>query len=79
MTAHHATDQAETVLLHIIRGSGLEGAAGMASIETWSTDTVAPGLTVVRPFLLEDRAELRSLVEAYNLAFLTDPTNAERD
>ena len=79
MTAHHADDQAETVLLHLIRGSGLEGVAGMAAVDRWSAGSPAPGLTVIRPFLLETRAELRQLVKDRGLPFVVDPTNEDRD
>jgi tRNA(Ile)-lysidine synthase len=79
MTAHHAGDQAETVLLHLIRGSGLEGLGGMAPVEKWIENAIAPGLTVIRPFLLENRADMLDLVSSRGLSVLTDPTNFERD
>jgi tRNA(Ile)-lysidine synthase len=79
MTAHHAGDQAETVLLHVIRGSGLEGVAGMAPIERLPTIDAAVHPVVVRPFLREARASLLELVGASGLPYLIDPTNADRD
>ena len=56
-TAHHADDQAETVLMHILRGSGLQGLRGMAF------RAPVPGhtdLTLVRPLLAVTRAEIEA-------------------
>jgi tRNA(Ile)-lysidine synthase len=77
MTAHHAGDQAETVLLHLIRGSGLEGVAGMAPFEAWADTNARDHLVVARPFLRESRASLLDLVEASGIPYLIDPTNAD--
>ena len=52
--AHHMDDQAETLLLHLVRGCGLTGLAGMAA------DSVnADGLRILRPLLGFTRQELR--------------------
>lgn len=64
VTAHHADDQAETVLMRVQRGSGWRGAAGMA-VQTYGP--VWPelaGVTLVRPALSIDRIELHSLLSA---------------
>ncbi len=67
LTAHHADDQAETVLLRLAHGSGLAGLAGMA---------VRHG-SVLRPFLSLSRRELRAAVAASGLSPLEDPTNRD--
>ena len=64
MTGHTADDQAETVLLNVLRGSGLDGVAAMA-----------PG--VRRPILALRRAETRALCEAVGLVPFDDPSNTD--
>lgn len=64
--AHHLDDQAETVLLHLIRGSGLTGLAGMRP----RTGEIA------RPLLAVRRAEIEAYAANNGLAFCTDATNA---
>ncbi len=54
-TAHHADDQAETVLLRLIRGTGLHGLRGM---QARSPMTGAPHITLLRPLLRITRAEI---------------------
>ena len=55
LTAHHADDQAETVLLRLLRGTGLAGLAGMRRI---APVPYHPNLTLIRPLLGITRAEI---------------------
>lgn len=75
LLAHHLRDQAETVLLRLLRGTGLQGMAAMAS--TLSRD----GLTYLRPWLGHDRAEIlraaEGFAEVYGWQPVHDPTNAD--
>jgi tRNA(Ile)-lysidine synthase len=64
--AHHADDQAETVLFRILRGAGAKGAAGMAE---WAPP-------YLRPLLGVRREQLAALAEEKSWPFVTDPTNA---
>lgn len=68
ITAHTASDQAETVLHNIVRGCGLSGLGGMAAS--------ADGL--VRPLLSCTRAEIEQYCAEHAVAFVTDSTNADR-
>ncbi len=68
-TAHHRDDQAETLLLRAVRGTGL---AGLASIRP-SLD----GGRVLRPVLALPRAELRRYLAERGLAFREDASNRE--
>ena len=77
MTGHHARDQAETVLLHLVRGQGMEGAAGMSPRETVEFDTFS--LDLARPLLGEDPDLLSSLVADFHLATVDDPTHRNVD
>lgn len=67
-TAHHADDQAETLVMRLLRGSGL---AGLSAIRA-----ARPG--VVRPLLGWRRAELAAIVRAAGLAPVADPSNQDR-
>lgn len=69
LTAHHQDDQAETLLLALMRGSGLKGLAGMPAV----TNLAAGHL--VRPLLGFRRAELRDYAESVGLDWIEDPGN----
>jgi tRNA(Ile)-lysidine synthase len=72
-TAHHAEDQAETLLMRLARGSGVRGLAGMRP------RSVSPGahIRLVRPLLGWRRAELEQICAAAGLAPLADPSNQD--
>lgn len=67
LTAHHADDQAETMLFNLIRGSGVRGLAGMP---------VSQGRTL-RIFLKTPRAELAAYAAAHGITYVEDSTNAD--
>ena len=67
LTGHTADDQAETILLNLMRGSGIDGLAGMRPTQT------GPG--PVRPLLGLRRRETVALCRALELAPLADPSN----
>lgn len=69
-TAHHADDQAETILMRLARGAGI---AGLASIRP--KRDLGSGICLVRPLLGWSRSELRAIVEAAGLEPVDDPTN----
>lgn len=74
--AHTLDDQAETFLLRLARGSGLDGLAAMRMVArlpsaNWS------GITLVRPLLGERRARLRDFLEARCEKWVEDPLNCD--
>lgn len=71
-TAHHADDQAETLMMRLARGAGLGGLAGVRAARPLS-----PGVTLLRPLLDARRAELAAIVEATGLVPLDDPSNRD--
>lgn len=74
-TAHHADDQAETMLMRLGRGSGVRGLAGIAR-ESYPFDC---GLALVRPLLAWRKAELAGVVAAAGLTPVNDPSNENSD
>jgi tRNA(Ile)-lysidine synthase len=71
LTAHHADDQAETLLMRLNRASGL---AGLSAIRAARREG---GALLLRPLLAWRRAELRALVEAAGARFVDDPSNRD--
>jgi tRNA(Ile)-lysidine synthase len=71
--AHTEDDQAETVLLHLLRGSGLEGLAGMAAETALMID--GQRLLVIRPLLSVARAEVEAYCRAQRLPVAHDASN----
>ncbi|VXC70262.1 tRNA lysidine(34) synthetase TilS [Sphingomonas sp. 8AM] len=69
LTAHHADDQAETLLMRLQRASGLSGLAGIRAVR-FDADGV-----VLRPLLDWRRAELRALASESATPFVDDPSN----
>jgi tRNA(Ile)-lysidine synthase len=68
---HTADDQAETVLLRLARGSGVDGLSAMAE------DTRRAGMRWLRPLLSERRETLRDWLTARGVAWSDDPSNAD--
>lgn len=71
VTGHTSDDQAETVLMHAMRGAGLHGLGGMRS------QAAMDGLTIARPMLCVSREETRAYCAALGLVFLDDETNTD--
>jgi tRNA(Ile)-lysidine synthase len=72
-TAHHADDQAETLLMRLNRGSGLAGLTGVREARYMPGSDVA----LIRPLLTFRRRELGELVAAAGLDPVIDPSNAD--
>ena len=68
--AHHRDDQAETVLLQLLRGTGLKGAAAMPERRA-----LTPTVTLWRPLLGMTRAELHDYARAHGLTWIDDESN----
>lgn len=72
LSGHHSDDQAETVLLNLMRGSGTTGLGGIPAArrigDAW----------LVRPLLDISRDSLEAYSESHSLQTLTDPTNLEQ-
>lgn len=67
--AHHREDQAETLMMHLMRGAGLTGLCGMRP------ESVTLGVPVVRPLLEISRAELRDALGAARQPWREDASN----
>ena len=75
-TGHTASDQAETVLLNITRGAGLDGLTGMRPKAEWPVNVAAPpDLNLVRPLLAISRDETLAYCAASGVDPLADESN----
>jgi len=72
LSAHHREDQAETLLLNLIRGSGPAGIAAIGAVRRFG-----PGW-LLRPLLAVNRAEILEYATAASLSWLQDPSNEDR-
>ena len=70
--AHHLEDQSETVLLQLLRGTGLKGAAAMPEVRRLP----GTGVSILRPLLGVSRAALHAHADASSLRWVEDDSNA---
>lgn len=78
-TGHTADDQAETVLLHLLRGSGPAGLAGIRPTSLLSigrSGPMEPAIRLIRPLLWVRRAEMRQFLQEIGQEWIEDPSNA---
>ena len=74
-TAHHADDQAETVMLRLLRGAGATGLGAMAE-----SGTLAPHpVTILRPMLHAWRHEILRYLDSIGARFVSDSSNERSD
>ena len=73
LTAHHADDQLETLLLRLLRGSGTHGLAGIPPVRP------VPGGLLLRPLLTATRQDILDACRARGLTYVTDSTNLTDD
>lgn len=66
-TAHNLNDNAETLLLNLVRGAGSKGACGIPPVRD----------NIIRPLIETDRKSIESYCEENNLSYVTDSTNLE--
>ncbi|MBO0740484.1 MAG: tRNA lysidine(34) synthetase TilS [Hyphomicrobiaceae bacterium] len=77
LVAHTRDDQAETLLMRLARGSGLDGMAAMAPAREIDVRHDGPPLRVVRPLLGLCKARLRATLDERGIAWIEDPSNVE--
>ena len=68
-TAHHADDNAETILMRLIRGTGIKGMGGIHPKEN----------DLIRPLLFMTKDEIYAVAEEENIPYVTDMSNFEND
>lgn len=73
--AHHADDQAELILLRLLRGTGGEGLGGMS---WWDPSPSNPKIQLIRPLLDLTKEQLRNCARTAGLPFREDRSNRDR-
>jgi tRNA(Ile)-lysidine synthase len=71
VTAHHLDDQAETFLMRLKRGSGLDGLAAIPERGAWG------GIILLRPLLDVPKARLVATLDEKGIGYVSDPSNAD--
>jgi len=71
LTAHTRDDQAETLMMRLLRGSGIAGLSAMAGVSE------REGVRLARPLLQVAKAQLLATLDAARIAFADDPTNRD--
>lgn len=80
LLAHHRGDQAETLLLNLLRGAGAHGAAGMPAARRLASADAGLGRAsalLLRPLLHVSRAQIEAYVALHRLPFVDDESNSE--
>jgi len=72
LTAHHAGDQAETVLMNFLRGAGASGLAGIPEVRRAHPSR---SMMIIRPFLGVTQDQMRRYLKRYSLPCRHDPSN----
>jgi tRNA(Ile)-lysidine synthase len=76
LLAHHQNDQAETVLLQLLRGAGVAGLSSMPERRSLATSKgQASSITLWRPLLRLSREELEAYAREHKLKWIEDPSN----
>ena len=73
LLAHHQNDQAETVLLQLLRGSGVAGLSGMSELRQLQGSKSI--IALWRPLIHQSKAELEAYAKANKLKWVEDPSN----
>lgn len=73
---HHQDDQAETVLMRLLHGSGVNGLGGMNQVQ--HLQMPRGRVTLLRPFLAHRRADLRDFLQRADQPWIEDPSNENR-
>jgi tRNA(Ile)-lysidine synthase len=77
LTAHHLDDQAETILLQLLRGSGAAGLSGMDAANRAPTLLGDECLVMARPLLAQARADLEAFAREQGIAWVEDESNTD--
>jgi tRNA(Ile)-lysidine synthase len=77
LTAHHLDDQAETVLLQLLRGAGTAGLSGMDAANAAPDLLGNADLVMARPLLQHSRAELEQYAAEHGITWVEDESNAD--
>jgi len=75
--AHHADDQAETVIINLIRGSGLRGLSGMKIISPLPQANQTAHTILIRPLLHTSKTEIQAYLHRHNLSWCEDESNTD--
>lgn len=77
--AHNANDNAETLMLNLLRGTGLDGLSGMASVSAFPLAGYAGSVRLVRPLLGFTRKQIEGYALAWGISYRNDSTNFVSD
>ena len=73
LTAHHVDDLTETIIMRLLRGSTLEGYAGIKKESVWD------GIQIIRPLLSKKKKDIYAYLKENNIPYIEDETNKKDD
>lgn len=80
LTAHHANDQVETVLMQFFRGTGLHGLTGIPAMRTHQQNPLATDhINLIRPLLPFSKASIKDFAKLNGLDYVEDSSNLKND